>query len=72
MSGAVAKVMKEAESLTENEKSELALFLIQSLDKKENKDHDALWRQEIIRRDEALANGTAKTVSWSEIQARFE
>ena len=73
MSLTIEEIAKESEKLSEKERAELAKRLISSLDPGErDENYDELWRQEIERRGEELANGTAKTVAWEDIKKRYE
>jgi len=68
----LAELIKETDSLTDKEKAKLALVLIESLDGKPSEQHEELWRKEILGRDQEIEDGTAKLVSWAEIENRYK
>ncbi len=57
-------------ALPENERAELAGNLISSLDATVDRDVDAAWQQEVMRRLHEVQSGKVETVSWEEVQQK--
>ena len=64
------ELLKKALALPDNERSELAGTLIDSLNPAIDEDVDAAWQTEIARRLEQIRSGEVKTVPWSEVSER--
>ena len=64
-----AELLQQALSLTEEERADLAASLLNSLDASPDPDAEALWQEEISRRAAALDSGSARAISWHEVQS---
>ncbi len=64
-------VLEEALKLTAKERAEVAEQLISSLDETPDADVERAWQEEIHRRMQEVDSGTAKTISWEEVQRRL-
>jgi putative addiction module component (TIGR02574 family) len=71
MTQQATELLQKALSLSEEERAELACSLIDSLDETVDPGAQAAWDEEIARRIHELDSGTAKTVSWDEVQNRI-
>ena len=71
MSISFAELKQEATQLSENERAELALALIESLDGKFDAGVDEAWRVEIERRIAEIERGDVKLVPGDEVFARL-
>jgi putative addiction module component (TIGR02574 family) len=71
MSREATKLLKEALSLTEEERAVLAGSLLESLDATVDVEVEAAWQQEIARRLEDLDQRQAKTIPWTEVRSRL-
>jgi putative addiction module component (TIGR02574 family) len=65
-------LLDEALRLPEKDRADLAVKLIQSLDRNPDNDVDAIWAQEIERRCAAVDAGEAVTSDWEEVRSRIE
>jgi putative addiction module component (TIGR02574 family) len=65
-------LLDEALRLPEQERADLAVKLIESLDGGPDTDVDAIWAQEIERRCSAVDAGEAVTSDWEEVRSRIE
>jgi putative addiction module component (TIGR02574 family) len=65
------KLLEAALALTPEERADLAHDLLSSLDDSLDADRDVTWLAEIQRRAEAVADGSATPVDWSEARARI-
>jgi len=65
-------LLDEALSLPEEDRAEIAVKLIESLDGNPDDDVDATWAQEIERRCAAVDAGEAVTSDWEEVRSRIE
>ncbi len=72
MTNRAERLLDEALQLSDSERAELAVRLIQSLDAEGDSDVDATWAAEIERRCAALDSGEAVTSDWSEVRRRIE
>ena len=70
MSSALAELKRKAAQLSENERAELALSLIESLDGETDTDVDEAWRIEVERRVAQIERGEVKLVPGDEVFAR--
>ncbi len=74
----LASVLAAAELLSSEERRELVDLLLGELDESATEANgeapqlSEAWRQEIARRSAEYAAGQAKTVSWQEVQARWQ
>jgi putative addiction module component (TIGR02574 family) len=64
------ELLQKALALSDKERAELAGNLISSLDATVDEDVDAVWQQEILRRQQDVLSGKVKTVSWEEVQQK--
>ncbi len=64
------ELLKQALTLTEKERAELASSLIDSLDTTVDPDAELAWQEEIARRLSELENGSVKTIPWEEVQRK--
>jgi putative addiction module component (TIGR02574 family) len=73
MNARVDQLFDEARMLGAEERSQLALALLDSIegDSVNETDVEQAWIAEAHKRLEALANGTMAAVSWSEAKARI-
>jgi putative addiction module component (TIGR02574 family) len=67
----IDQLLDEALSLEVEERSALALALLESLDGEDQATFGRAWADEIERRREALRQGRAQAVPWSEARARL-
>jgi putative addiction module component (TIGR02574 family) len=65
------KVRSEALRLSEAERAELAHNLVESLDGPADKDSEAAWDAEILRRLAEIDAGTAKLIDREEMRQRM-
>lgn len=65
------KLRKEALALPIDERAALARDLLLSLDESPEPGADEAWAEEIGRRAEAVANGTAILVDWDDAEKRI-
>jgi putative addiction module component (TIGR02574 family) len=65
-------LLDEALRLPEEDRAEIAVKLIESLDGNPDDDVDATWAQEIERRCAAVDAGEAVTSDWEEVRSRIE
>lgn len=71
MSAAFTELKKKASELTEHERAELALSLIESLDGPGDPDVEEAWRVEIERRLGQIDRGEVKLLDGDEVFARL-
>ena len=64
-------LLQQALALSEEERADLACYLLDSLDPTVDEDATAAWDQEIARRIADLDSGRAKTIPWDEIRGRM-
>ena len=62
------ELLREALTLSDEERAELAASLIDSLDTNVDAGAESAWNREITRRIEDLDSGKANTVPWEEVQ----
>lgn len=76
MSPTLADVLAAAESLSAAERQELVELLLDRLDETDEAEVrpklSAAWQQEVARRSADYEAGRAETISWEEIQARWQ
>jgi putative addiction module component (TIGR02574 family) len=65
-------LLDEALCLPEEDRAEIAVKLIESLDGNPDDDVDATWAQEIERRCAAVDAGEAVTSDWEDVRSRIE
>lgn len=71
MQNMLAEIKEKASRLSETEKAELALSLIESLDGPADPDVEESWRLEIERRVGQVERGEVKLVSGDEVFAQL-
>jgi putative addiction module component (TIGR02574 family) len=71
MSDVLAELKKKAAQLSESERAELALSLIESLDGPADPDVEEAWRREIARRIEEIDRGQVQLIPGDEVFARL-
>lgn len=71
MSTVLAELKHKAAQLSESERAELALPLIESLDSKIDTGVDEAWRVEIERRISEIDEGKVQLISGDEVFARL-
>lgn len=64
-------VLKEALTLPEADRADIAGALLESLQPEEDADVDAAWRQEVAARVASLDAGEVETIPWDEIRDRL-
>jgi putative addiction module component (TIGR02574 family) len=67
----IGKLRSDALALPAPERAELAHALLESLHEDAEPDAEAAWIVELDRRAQAVADGTAKLVSWEEARERI-
>ncbi len=70
MSSTLSELKKKASQLPEEERAELALSLIESLDGPEDSDVEQAWQQEIERRVRQFERGEVELIPAEEVFAR--
>jgi putative addiction module component (TIGR02574 family) len=71
MSSVLADLKHRAAQLSEHERAELALALIESLDGEADTGVEEAWRLEIDRRSAAIDRGEAQLIPGDEVFARL-
>ena len=71
MSSALAELKEKASQLSETERAELALSLIESLDGSPDADVEEAWRIEIERRVGQIERGEVELIPGDEVFARL-
>lgn len=66
------RLLTEALNLPEQDRADLAVRLLESLDGHADDDVDATWAKEIERRCAALDSGEAVSSDWNEVRDRIE
>jgi putative addiction module component (TIGR02574 family) len=64
------ELLKQALTLSEKERAELASNLIDSLDPIVDSDAELAWQEEVARRLEEVESGKVKTISWDEVRRK--
>jgi putative addiction module component (TIGR02574 family) len=67
----VAELLREAESLSEADRAELAGRILETLHGEPEEDVEAAWAEEIERRVRQLDAGEVKTIPWEEVRAKM-
>jgi putative addiction module component (TIGR02574 family) len=65
------KLRSEALALPPAERAELAHALLESLHGKDDADAETAWLDELDRRAQAVADGTARLVDWDDARQRI-
>jgi putative addiction module component (TIGR02574 family) len=71
MSTVLAELKQRAAQLSDNERAELALALIRSLDGEPDADVDEAWRTEVERRIGEIERGEVQLIPGDEVFARL-
>ena len=71
MNARVDHLLDEVLGLPEEERSAVAAALIDSLEGSEDASVSQAWRQELLRRRDALRSGASTAVPWVEARARI-
>lgn len=66
MTSTAKKLLDDALRLSDRDRADLAVLLIESLDSRIDPDAEAKWDAEIHRRIEDLDNRSVETVPWTE------
>ncbi len=64
-------VLKEALTLPEADRADIAGALLESLQPAEEADVETVWRQEVATRVAALDAGEVETIPWAEVRDRL-
>jgi putative addiction module component (TIGR02574 family) len=64
------ELLKQALTLSDKERAELASSLIDSLDPTVDADAELAWQKEIARRLDEIVNGKVKTIPWDEVRRK--
>ena len=64
-------LLKEALSLSEKERADLAGALLQSIEPPEELGIEDAWRQEVAARMKALKAGEVETIPWDRVRDRL-
>jgi putative addiction module component (TIGR02574 family) len=67
----VAELFREASSLSEADRAELAGRLLGTLHGEPDEDVEAAWAEEIERRVRQIDAGEVKTIPWEEVRAKL-
>ena len=65
------EILSDVLQLSPEERAEVAHKLLLSLEESEDQEAEAEWSQEVERRAREVLDGTVKTVSWEQIEARL-
>jgi putative addiction module component (TIGR02574 family) len=65
-----SELLRQALTLTEEERAELTGSLLESLESSLDPDAESLWQAEVAHRISALDAGEAKTIPWQDVQAQ--
>jgi putative addiction module component (TIGR02574 family) len=65
------ELLKEALSLSESERAELAGLLLRSLEPPPEADVEEAWREEVGNRVAAIDSGEAEMIPWSVVRDRL-
>jgi putative addiction module component (TIGR02574 family) len=71
MSDAATKILEDALQLSDRDRADLAVSLIDSLDSSVDSDWEAAWDQELARRTKELDEGSVQTIPWSEVRRKL-
>jgi putative addiction module component (TIGR02574 family) len=71
MKRAAANVLREALSLPETDRAEIAGALLESLEPPPDADIEEAWRLEVAERMAALDNGRVEPILWAEVRDRL-
>lgn len=71
MNARVEDLLDEVLGLSAEERSAVVAALIDSLEGTQDRSVSDAWRQELLRRREALRTGATKAQSWAQARARL-
>lgn len=71
MNARVDHLLDEVLGLSAEERSAVIAALIDSLEGTEDRSVSVAWRNELLRRREALRTGATKAIPWTEARARL-
>ena len=71
MNARVGHLMDEVLELTPDERSAVAMALIDSLEQSDRQVVSEAWRSELLLRRDRLRTGAAKATPWDEVRARM-
>jgi putative addiction module component (TIGR02574 family) len=69
MGAEARRVLETALALSDEERAEIAVGLLASLDGEPDADAEQAWAAEITRRAESVLRGEAKLVDWEDVDA---
>ena len=72
MTSAAKAVLADALRLGPNERAELAIEVLASLDGPADPNAESAWEQEVLRRIEAIDAGTVELEPWEAVKHRIE
>ena len=67
----VKRVLSEALALPPDERADVAVTLLESLEEPEDEGVEQAWAEEIRRRIQEVESGAVQTIPWSEARLRF-
>ena len=65
------KVLNDALALPPDERADVAVSLLESLDEEEDEAVEQAWSEEIHRRIQEVESGEVQTIPWSEARRRL-
>ena len=71
MAGNMHEILRQALSLPEAERAEVAGALIESIEPSPDLDVEQAWREEVTRRSADVHAGRAKTVPWEVVREQL-
>ena len=67
----VKKVLSEALAVPPDERADVAVTLLESLEEREDEGVEQAWAEEIQRRIQEVESGAVQTIPWSEARLRL-
>ena len=64
-------ILRDALSLPESDRAEIAGALLESLEPSPDTDVEEAWRKEVARRVGEIESGSVQSVSWEEVRDRL-
>ena len=71
MNARTDQLLHELLALPSDERTEVAVALLESLESEDSAAISNTWREEIRRRKEEIASGKARFSSWAEVKSRI-
>jgi putative addiction module component (TIGR02574 family) len=71
MSTSAENILADALQLSDRDRANLAVSLIDSLDPTIDSDWELAWDQEIARRTKELDDGSVETIPWLEVRQKL-